>query len=223
MKVYFIAGLGADARVFKHIQLPSGYEMVCLPWLTPVPKESLAEYANRLSEIIEEDQPFVLAGLSMGGMIATEIAKIKKPAATILFSSVATSQQLPKRFRVAQWLQLHKMVPIGLIKNISVVKRVFTSDTKEDQQLLIDMIKSCDATFIRWAIGAILDWKNETVPSPLWHIHGTKDEILPFKYAHPTHAINKGTHVMILSKAAEINGILQSVLTSTNNLEPIQG
>ena len=223
MKVYFIAGLGADSRVFKRIQLPIGYEMVFLEWLKPVPKESLAQYALRLSESIEENQPFVLAGLSMGGMIAIEIAKIKKPTATILFSSVASSQQLPKRFRVAQRLQLHKMVPIGLLKNISVFKRVFTSDTKEDQQVLIDMIKACDAAFIRWAIGAILHWRNETIPSPLWHIHGTKDEILPFKYAHPTHAINKGTHVMILSKAAEINVILQSVLVSPNNAQQVEG
>lgn len=214
MKVYFIAGLGADSRVFKHIKLPDGYEMEYLHWIKPEPKETLAHYSIRMSEFIVKDQPFVLAGLSMGGMIASEIAKIKKPTATILFSSVATSEQLPKRFRVAQRLHLHKMVPIGLLKNISVFKRVFTADSKEDQQLLIDMIKTCDAAFIRWAIGAILGWRNEAVPAPLWHIHGTKDEILPFKYAKPTHAINKGNHVMILSKAAEINDILQSMLTS---------
>jgi pimeloyl-ACP methyl ester carboxylesterase len=185
MKVYFIAGLGADSRVFKRIQLPIGYEMVYLPWLKPVPKESLAQYSLRLSKSIVENQPFVLAGLSLGGMIAIEIAKIKKPTGTILFSSVATSQQLPKRFRVAQRLQLHKMVPIGLLKNVSVFKRVFTSDTKEDQQLLIDMIKACDAAFIRWAIGAILQWRNETIPSPLWHIHGLRMRYCPLNMLIP--------------------------------------
>lgn len=214
MKVYFIAGLGADSRVFKHIKLPVGYEMAHLPWIKPEPKESLAHYAARMSVNIEDDQPFMLAGLSMGGMIATEITKIKQPAATILFSSVATSQQLPKRFRVAQTLQLHKFVPIGLLKNISIFKRMFTADSKDDQRVLIEMIKDCDADFIRWAIGAILSWRNDSIPSPLLHIHGTKDEILPFKYAHPTHAINKGSHVMILSKAAEINVILNNMLTA---------
>lgn len=188
--------------------------MAHLPWIKPEPKESLSHYAARMCVDIEDDQPFMLAGLSMGGMIATEITKIKQPAATILFSSVATSQQLPKRFRVAQTLQLHKLIPIGLLKNISIFKRLFTSDSKDDQRVLIEMIKDCDADFIRWAIGAILSWRNDTIPTPLWHIHGTKDEILPFKYAHPTHAIHKGSHVMILSKAAEINDILNNMLTA---------
>ncbi|MEX1203277.1 MAG: alpha/beta hydrolase [Ferruginibacter sp.] len=214
MNVYFIAGLGADSRVFKYIKLPAGYEMKHLHWIKPKLKESLAHYAIRLSEYIEDKQPFVLIGLSMGGMIASEIAKTKKPTATILISSIATSKQLPTTFRVAQRLHLHKILPIGLLKNISVFKRMFTSDSKEDQRLLIDMIKRCDAQFIRWAIGAILGWRNEVVPAPLCHIHGTKDEILPFKYAKPTHAISNGNHVMILSKATEINEMLLRMFTS---------
>jgi pimeloyl-ACP methyl ester carboxylesterase len=217
MNVYFIAGLGADARVFKHIRLPDGYEIQHLNWLTPFPNESLAEYACRMGEGIDDSAPFVLAGLSMGGMIAAEIAKIKKPKSTILISSVPTAQQLPKRFRVAQWFRLHKLIPIALLKNFSILKRSFSADSKEDQLLLIDMIKCCDPQFIRWAINAILQWRNNSLPNPLLHIHGTKDEILPFKYTHPTHAIHKGTHVMILSRAAEINELLQVYLMDKNN------
>ena len=88
MKVYFISGLAADSRVFKHIQLPSGYQAHYLDWITPLPNESLKGYALRLSEAIDLKEPFVIAGLSMGGMIATEIANIYQPAACILFCSV---------------------------------------------------------------------------------------------------------------------------------------
>ena len=41
MKVYFVSGLAADKRVFKHIILPVGFETVYLDWITPLKNESL--------------------------------------------------------------------------------------------------------------------------------------------------------------------------------------
>src|SRR6266487_4519719 len=95
MKVYFISGLAADKRVFKHIQLPPGFEAVHLDWISPQKDESLANYALRLADNINRNEPFALVGLSFGGMLATEIAKRYHPAATILISSVPVSTQLP--------------------------------------------------------------------------------------------------------------------------------
>jgi hypothetical protein len=75
MKAYFISGMAADARVFRHIRLPEGYEPVYLDWIDPVPHESLRSYALRLAERIDKNHPFILLGLSFGGMLGTEIAK----------------------------------------------------------------------------------------------------------------------------------------------------
>jgi hypothetical protein len=38
MNVYFISGLAGDSRVFKHVRLPQGYEMVHLDWINPKKK-----------------------------------------------------------------------------------------------------------------------------------------------------------------------------------------
>ena len=40
MKVYFVSGLAADSRVFKHIRVPAGFEMVHLEWLPPLANET---------------------------------------------------------------------------------------------------------------------------------------------------------------------------------------
>ncbi len=212
MKVYFISGLAADCRVFKHIQLPEGFTAVYLDWISPLSNESLQSYAYRMAERIDTSQPFALAGLSMGGMLATEIANKFPPTACILLSSVPTHKQMPRYFKWAYLLQLHRMVPIGLLQRISILKRGLAPDSHEDREILRQVIKDSDPAFIRWAMHAILCWKNEILPGTLWQIQGDKDGILPIRYASPTHTVKGGNHLMIMSKAKELNAFLSEAL-----------
>lgn len=214
MKVYFISGLGADSRVFNHIRLPTGFETVYLDWIPPVKNESLGAYALRLAEKIDSREKFALVGLSFGGMIASEISKKYSPAATILVSSVPTSKQLPTHFKIAYALRLHKLVPVPFLKSATIMKRFLTAETPGDKMILRQVIQDSDPAFIRWAIEAILQWKNDVIPQPLWHIHGTKDAMLPVRYTNPTHTIAKGTHMMVMSKARELNQLLDEALNA---------
>lgn len=213
MKVYFISGLGADSRVFHHIQLPPGFEAVYLDWIKPKQNESLHGYATRLAERIDASDKFILVGLSMGGMMAVEIAKRYHPVMTILLSSVPCSPNLPFYFRVAGKLRLHKLVPVSLLKSASFIKRFFTVEKKEDKKLLRQLIYDTDPAFIRWALNAILHWDCKDFNGHYIHIHGSTDMILPIRFAKPTHVIAKAGHMMVLTKAGEINGILQETLS----------
>ena len=186
--------------------------MIHLEWISPHKNEALSNYAQRLAEKIDTTESFALVGLSMGGMIAAEIAKQFPPAVTILLSSVPVNTQLPFYFKWAYRLRLHKMVPVGLLKSASAIKRGFAPDSAEDKLVLKQVIKESNPAFIRWAMQAILSWKNDAIPQPCWHIHGTKDEILPLKYTKPTHIIEGGNHLMIMSKAAQLNKILKELL-----------
>lgn len=214
MKVYFISGLAADSRVFKHIHLPAGYETIHLEWITATKNESLESYAGRLAVKIDSSKPFILIGLSMGGMVASEIAKIYKPVATILLSSAATYKQFPFRFKIAYHLKLYRFIPGQFFKSVSLIKRLFTTDSGEHKKILEQVIKDSDPAFIRWALEAILKWRNETIPYPMWHIHGSKDEILPMRYTKPTHIIKKGTHLMVMSRAEELNKLIEEIFTT---------
>jgi pimeloyl-ACP methyl ester carboxylesterase len=213
MKVYFISGLAADRRVFKYIQLPLDYEIVHLDWIEPMKNETLSSYSLRLAEKIDRNESFVLIGLSMGGMIATEIARHYHPVQTILISSAASSDQLPIYFKWAAKLNLHKLVPVSLVKSAAIMKRLFTAETPEDKIILKQIIRESDPRFISWAMDAILKWKNIEPPASYIHIHGSKDEVLPIRYTRPTHAINRGGHLMVLNHSQEINNILREVLT----------
>ncbi len=223
MKVYFICGLAADSRVFRHIHLPQGYEPVYLDWIRPEKDELLADYALRLAQNIEANERFSLIGLSMGGMIATEIAKKFNPVSTILISSIPTSEHLPKYYRVAATLRLQNLLPISFIQKAAVLKRFFTTETGEDKWMLKDMIRKSDPYFIRWAMNAVLGWENKEVPGHLVQIHGSKDAILPKRNTNPTHVIKSGGHLMVITRAKEINEILNEVLCAPKAEEVEQG
>lgn len=214
MKVYFISGLAADKRVFKYIQLPEGCEAVYLDWISPEKDESLPSYALRLASIINKEEPFALVGLSFGGMLATEIAKQYQPVVTILISSVPVSAHLPGYFKVAGKMGLHKIVPISLLKSSAATKRFFTRELMEDKKLLWQIINESDTGLIRWSMNAILNWQNDIIPQPVWHIHGTRDEVLPVRYTHPTHTIPKEGHMMVMTCPQIINEFLAKALTT---------
>ena len=212
MKVYFISGLGADRRVFKNIQLPSQYQPVYLDWIPPLKNETLADYALRLAKPIDTTESFSLIGLSLGGMMAVEIASHFQPVHTILISSISSSGHLPKYYRLLGKLQLHKFLPVSIVKQTSLIKRFFSAKTTEDKKMLESMIRNMDVPFMRWALGAVLSWRFTTPLQNMFHIHGSYDEILPLRFAKPTHIIRKAGHLMVLNKAAEINQILADIL-----------
>jgi pimeloyl-ACP methyl ester carboxylesterase len=212
MKVYFIAGLAADKRVFKYIELPAGCEAVHLDWITPQKDETLASYALRLASNINTSVPFALVGLSFGGMLATEIAKQYNPTVTILISSVPVATQLPGYFRAAGKIGLHKLLPISLLKTSAATKRLFTREKNGDKKLLWQIINESDTGLIRWSIDAILNWQNEIIPQPVWHIHGTRDEVLPVRYTRPTHTIRKHGHMLVMTCPDVVNEILAKAL-----------
>jgi pimeloyl-ACP methyl ester carboxylesterase len=204
--------MAADERVFKYVRLPEGYEIVHLTWITPQKEESLASYAVRLAERIDTNEPFVLIGLSFGGMLVTEIAKRYPPVKTILIASIPLSAQLPGYFRAAAVLRLHRVVPIGMVKTAARLKRYISNEKSEDKKLLWEIINSSDPAFIRWSMEAILSWKNEEMPQHILHIHGTSDGILPARYTKPTHMISKAGHLMVMSSPDDVNRILCDAL-----------
>ena len=213
MKAYFISGLGADKKAFQKIKLPAGYEPVYLDWIIPEKDESLSHYAKRFSSLIKHDDAFVLIGLSFGGMLACELARLRNPLKTIIISSVASSDELPWYYKKAASLRLHKYVPIKLLAAGSMLKNMMGTKSKEDKAIIINYAKYADPNLIRWSMHAILSWeRSERLPGVV-HVHGTNDHMLPIKYTRPDHIIKNGGHLMIFNRAEEVNKILSEVLT----------
>jgi pimeloyl-ACP methyl ester carboxylesterase len=213
MNAYFISGLGADKRVFQKIKLPDGFNIIHIEWPALKANETLEAHAKRISLQIETDKPFILIGLSFGGMIVTELAKLYSPAAAFIISSVPVKSQFPPYFRLLGRLNIHRLVPAGILKWPNPFSFwLFGTKTKEEKELLKQILKDTEGAYIKWAINAILTWQNMERPGNIIHIHGTMDRILPIRYTRPDIKIEGGKHFMVFSIAGTINQILEKEL-----------
>ncbi len=222
MKVYFLAGIAADSRIFKNIHLPVGYEAVYIDWIKPIRDESLSSYAFRLGDAIDRTEPYYIIGVSLGGIIASEISTRYDPISIIIIGSVPTIDQLPGYYRWVRKLKIQKLVPGSFYKITAITKHFLNRAPADDKKTIIRMIRDSDPAFIFWGINAVLNWTNQKIPDNLYHIHGTRDEVFPFVYTSPTHIIAKGGHVLVMSHAEEINKIINGILTSGKELNKFE-
>jgi pimeloyl-ACP methyl ester carboxylesterase len=213
MKVYFISGLAADRRIFGNIRLPQGFEAEYIDWIKPVRNESIHDYAMKLAAKIDTDNPFIIIGVSIGGILASEISLKLDPVALIIIGSISSNLQLPGYYKRLGKAGIPKLVPGFFYKTAAIIKHYFTRyPNKKDKEIIIQMIIDADSDFVRWGIGAVLSWENIETPKRLFHIHGTKDEIFPFHRVTPTHIIPKGDHVLVIKNAEVINKMLEEIL-----------
>lgn len=215
MNAYFISGLGADKRIFSKIKLDERIRIIHIDWIVPLKRESLPDYAKRLSEIIDISSPFILVGVSFGGMIAVEISKILKPLMTIAISSTILSNELPFLYRLAGKLHLIRLIPPNLMKSSNKFSQNFFFGIKstEEKNLLTKIIQDTDPVFLKWAITSIITWKNNIRPDNLIQIHGNHDRILYSKSATVDFTIEYGTHFMVYQNAKEISEIIDELIS----------
>ena len=76
-----------------------------------------------------------------------------------------------------------------------------------------ELIKKSDTAFNKWAVSALLHWKNTTIPENIIHVHGTHDKILPYKYITCNYTIKQGGHLMVMEQAATISKMLREIIT----------
>jgi pimeloyl-ACP methyl ester carboxylesterase len=209
--IHCISGLGADERAFERLKV-NRCSLQHLQWLPVLENENLRSYAGRMAEQLKVENPVIL-GLSFGGMIAIEMAKQIKVETIILISSVKTYYELPKWMRVAGSLNLHKIIPIKTNRFTERADdRRMGIETAEEKNFVDQYRKSADQKHVDWGIDQIFNWKNSSIPSNVFHIHGEKDRMFPIKNIQPSHIIKNGTHIMILNRADEISSCIEQIL-----------
>jgi len=206
MRIYTISGLGVDFRVFNYISFPC--EHVHLDWLEPHDSDSLESYAKRMSENIDTSKPFILLGVSFGGMVATEISKLISPTHLILVSSVAYSKELPTLYTSSFAQFVTPKLPEKLLHIPSKVAHPLFG-TKHTE-LLDEILKDIDPHFLKWAISAISNWDQKDEIISHMRIHGGSDYIIPKRNADLF--FEKGGHLIIVDYAKEISEFLFKLL-----------
>lgn len=185
-----------------------GYNVIHIDWIFPLEKETLQNYALRISKSLT-DENAILIGLSFGGMLAVEISKIKKFKKIFLLSSAKTTFEIPFYYRVLGKLNLLKIIPISFFKSVNFLTYfVFGAKNIFEKILLKDIVKNTDESFLKWALHQIINWKNENYFKDIIHIHGNRDLILPHYFVKYDYLIDGGTHFMTLNHSEKIKRII---------------
>lgn len=212
-KIFLIAGMGADTRIYNNIELPDDDEVVPVDWIEPDASDTLTTYSQKLIQQYNITYNSIVIGNSLGGMIAIEIAKLIPLNKVILISSIKTIDEVPGYFSFFKMIPFFKIIPGKVFTHLGgFIRPVFGGMSPQQLWLFKDMLSKTSPKFLKWAMGAVLKWENTTVPPNVYHITGDKDRVFNYKLIKDATIVKGGTHIMIFDKAKEINKILKGIL-----------
>ena len=209
--IYLLPGQGADCRLFKYIEFP--YDTVHLEFPVPEKKTTLREYAHGFIPRIDTSKPFILIGVSLGGMICSELTDTLEPDLTIVISSAKYRAELPGRYKFQKTIPLNKIIPKGMTKwGAKVLAPIVEPARKQDQETFRSMIEAKDPAYIKRTVDMVINWNKEGYNDRIIHIHGDRDHTLPHRKVRYDYLVENGTHMMVYIRGDEVSRLINEIL-----------
>src|SRR5690606_7043173 len=214
MRVFLITGFALDRRAFSPMRLPGDlYRTVDL---IPVIKgESLRDYALRMAAGMGLRAGDIIGGVSLGGMLALEIAKAYDLRGVILIASATHPRYIRKRFRI--WAPLAPWVPEALIRRlftllpaILAIQRMLTP---EGQALLADIMGRFPPTLLKSLPMMMMRWPGCRPPSAFRQIHSDGDWLIRPNGNPATLTLLPGTnHLLTVSHPESVRELVMQAV-----------
>lgn len=210
MDVYLIPGLGTDARLFSRMEL-GGYRTSVLEWPVYPAGITLAALALDMAAKVDAQRPHVLVGVSMGGMVAQELALLTAPQRVVLISSITGRSEMPPLLHLTRWTGLHHLITDATVRWSWPLRRHFGVQDKAIARLLSDMAVDQGGTRIRRGTHAIVHWPGSRWEGPLQRIHGDRDRVLPMCFP-VDQVVPGGTHPMVITHGPQVSDAVLRLL-----------
>ena len=194
--------MGADHRMYSGAWLRMQHTQF-LDWPNNSSADSIPTIAKETIEGAKISDGDILIGSSLGGIVACEIAKIRKIKRLFLVGSAVHQDEVNGLLRL-----LHPLIDLAPLSFLQVASGKLPSD-------LCNMFSKADAPFIRNMCRAIFNWEGlppNTVP--LHRIHGRFDLVIP----PPKHAtfINGG-HLIAMTHAENCVHFVESFIQTNDS------
>ena len=213
IKVYFISGQGGDRRLFNNLTLPGGFEAHHILYERPTKGLTMKEYAMQLSGQIDTNSRFVIIGVSLGGMLATELSELVPAEKTILISSAKGRHELPTRYTFQRKFPIYKLVSPKTAKfGAKLLQPIVEPDRQKEKSTFKAMLRDKDAVFLRRTIEMIMHWERTEAPPGIIHIHGGNDHTIPIRNVNYDILVPNGSHMITLTRGEEISTLISDLL-----------
>jgi pimeloyl-ACP methyl ester carboxylesterase len=210
--IVMLPGLGADARLLAP-QAAAFPGLVVPPWIAPHKNEPLTAYAARLATTFSITPDTIIGGVSFGGMLSLEIAKIARPRAVILIASCRHPRAISSGVKRFATVGLKLPLPAAAARLAPLAVPALGPMGTAERKVILDMAASAPLAFMRWGGRAILEWEGcESLPCPVLHIHGRRDRVIPIKAVAPDIAIPGAGHIVNLTHVEEVNGHIRAFI-----------
>lgn len=212
--VYFMPGLAASPKIFENIKLPEDqFECFFLEWVLPIDDEPLADYAKRMAANIKHENP-VLVGVSFGGVLVQEMARVVKARKVIIISSAKCNAEFPRRMRIAKMTRAYRFFPTSLMQRVDWFAKFAVGNNMITRRLNLyeKYLSVRDKKYLDWAFKSIIMWDRCEADADVIHIHGESDEVFPVKYLGSHIPVKGGTHIMVINKAKWLNENLPKLI-----------
>ena len=218
MTVYLIPGQGGDARLFTHFRLEGNHIIKYIDYQLPEKGMSMRDYAEILTRQIDTSEPFVIVGVSLGGMIATEMSELVDAEQVIVISSAKNWYELPGRYRCQRKLPIYKLVTPGMaVFGAKVLQPIVEPDRQSQKDIFKAMLRDKDGRFITRTIPMMIEWERTESPSSIYHIHGSNDHTIPISNVSCDHRIEGASHMMVLTDAQRVSAAVNELLAEISS------
>lgn len=212
--IYCFPGQGSDRRIFDSLSIDPSFQIKIIEYGTPEKGMTMQSFAKQLSGQIDTTTAFILLGVSLGGMICTELAEIIKPEKTIIIASAKNRTELPFRYTFQKTIPIYKLVPgVLLLFGAKILQPIVEPDRNKNKETFKSMIAGKSPTYLRRTVKLLMDWSRVSNSNKIYQIHGTNDHTVPFrKIKAPDYVIEKGSHMMTLTRGKNISESLNTIL-----------
>jgi esterase/lipase len=212
--IYCFPGQGSDKRIFDSLDIDKKYNIKVIEYGTPDKHMTMNSFARQLSEQIDTTQEFILIGVSLGGMICVELNEILSPKKTIIISSAKNRNELPNRYNFQKVIPIYKLFPGSiLLAGAKILQPIVEPDRNKNKKTFKSMLNNKNSVYMKRTVSLIINWDRKVNTKTIYHIHGTNDHTLPIrKIKSPTYIVDKGSHMMTLTRSKDISEILNTIL-----------
>lgn len=213
MDLYLVPGLGADHRLFQRLDL-APHNAHALDWPMMPEGSTLSDFALALADRVDKDHPHAFVGVSMGGMVAQELAANTRPQQVIIISSWKGPQEMPPPIRVLRGTHAERLLtPAFMKRTLPVMRWQMGVETEADRALFDAFIAATPLEQVRVQVAAVLGWEGPARPvEGLVHIHGSADRLMPIWHIQRPIRVAGGGHFMVHNRAEELSQLVLKAL-----------